>query len=1115
MNSYAKGIMSILTISMLLAASVPLMTSAFGVPTGADSADWYMTVEGVLDTDKYTLYPYSAKSLNIGFSKFGEMVNSIDNVGLEYGGERDPFAPPAGPSVTEAMPKRVWQEGWLINITYMSTITGFLRNVWAEAMHADLLDYGNGWIRVDDEYPGSSPSESAEDPRDRGLYIGSSPALYGFGGRKTNGTVVTEDIEVLYDGPRRFVARLVNTISDWIQLDGPDTAIDVPLVQVIITIDFNKDKKEVNLFKDVKLITTKAVFGAIPISYWFPTEPVSTINSSVATTYPNVSDWFSDPDSPGYQEGHAPGGNVSYIPSVYHEFAGLFIQFSNRGEWDLGKPDTYQSYVHFFTEGNQKPPFDYILPTTPKPQPAGPDENITEGLATVYDYPYELTTTIFPNYYSRHGSEPDTASGDTFDVAQIIGSEGVGAAPKYVGFAAYWPSLSDWSVDSQRMSQWWKSLTTEDAHTIDRPDEPFKSPNLIGEWDFMLSDSAFTISYPWQPDSMAPIKVDKQFRGVTTYGLTDIHNNAVLDSSDFQYKWCNFSFTGIKDLGLEPLGDGRPWSEIWGVVERMEPYPPRYFIPYEDYYWPNTPDNRSIPWVGRGFDDNFNGPSPWVPNYNENIIDNEVAYQLYEKFKPWDLQKASEKATSRFVEFGLGLSEDDEDGGYDFIHLQMTSMEDFLPFYSEAYWYDDDDGVVGDDPIELGEWGAYCTFAERVLVEMDPEDEPGVLTLLTRGVDYKIYTYSGLNDAWIYFEDADGDPVDIPEGALIKVLYSTYGGSYEWVTVGMDSRAVDSVGSSMITEAFDSIKDIPVWKPSLDIKDTQFGATVPFLLRKFGTGYARSDYYYSTTDHRLALKDDWSSTWPIASSNIITVGGPLANAVTEYFNEFGQAIYRGSNFGENDFLLTSDWGATFLGPTRDPPYQLNTVVDPAEEGLEGSGIGIVSTHKDINGTVGLYVYGYSGDDTVWTSKLFFNLNTIPIFLDDGNGQLDWTDVNDNGLLDPWDLGYTGFEERTEKWVPKLHQYAWGWWAGNDLLLGFIVPDDYDEPKWFFMPLLMILQKENPGVTELVIRIYYDIPNSVNPYVIDSGDFFSEEIHPVALIVEELGTISEKPQHPDP
>ncbi|MGQ9469175.1 MAG: hypothetical protein ACUVTD_05035, partial [Nitrososphaerales archaeon] len=651
MGKYTKASISILVISMLFVSSLPLMTrmtSGFGVPPGADPPEWYMTVQGVLDTDTYTLYPYEQKSLKIGFSQFGEMIDSINNVGLEYAGERDPFAPPAGPTVDTAMPKRVWMEGWLINITYFSTITGKMRNVWATAQHADLLEYGNGWIRVDNDYPVGPASESEEDPRDPGYYIGSVPALYGLGGRKTNGTVTTDPIEVLYDGPRRFVARLVNHVSDWIQLAG--TVKDVPLVDIIITIDFNKDKKEVNLLKDVKIVAPKGTYSTIPIDYWFPTEPIVGDYGAMgfSPSVPGIGDWFSDSASDGYQYSQ-PSDGKSWIHRKYPAgFPGLFIQFSNRGEWDLGKPPTYTSYVHFFTQGGQDPPFDYILPTTPLPQLAGPDEDVVEGLATVYDYPWALTTTIFPNYYSRHGSEPDTTWGDTFDMAQIIGFEGSGVVPKYVGWAAYWPSLSDWAVDG--MSQWWKSLTTDDPHTIDRHDEPFRSPYLIGEWDFLLSDTAYTISYPWQPDQTtpewpgAPIKVDKQFRGVTVYGVTDLHNDNAPgtgpDDEDYEYEWSQFS-----EVPLEvPFG---PISPIEDFVTK------KFFDPDAIKATLDLP-----PMVGRGYDDNMNGFNAWntgpkgLSGYEENIIDQEVAYQLYEKFKPWDLEKSSEKWTMRWVEFG-------------------------------------------------------------------------------------------------------------------------------------------------------------------------------------------------------------------------------------------------------------------------------------------------------------------------------------------------------------------------------------------------------------------------------------------------------------------------------
>ncbi|MGB9676059.1 MAG: hypothetical protein ACPL0C_02595, partial [Candidatus Bathyarchaeales archaeon] len=128
-----KKILSILLIATISATI--LTTSLFIKTTEAtDPSSWYMTVNGVLNTDYYSLYPFKVdKSLKIGFSKFGEMIDSSTNVGLEYR-DRDAFAPAAGSGVPSQIAKHKWMSGWLINITYMS-VSG-IRNVWAMAQHA-------------------------------------------------------------------------------------------------------------------------------------------------------------------------------------------------------------------------------------------------------------------------------------------------------------------------------------------------------------------------------------------------------------------------------------------------------------------------------------------------------------------------------------------------------------------------------------------------------------------------------------------------------------------------------------------------------------------------------------------------------------------------------------------------------------------------------------------------------------------------------------------------------------------------------------------------------------------------------------------------------------------
>ncbi|MCJ7763312.1 hypothetical protein MUP38_07675, partial [Candidatus Bathyarchaeota archaeon] len=280
-----------MTTVILMALATPLI--AIPAVSAADSADWYQTVSGNLSTDAYTLYPYSTfSSLKIGFSKFGEMINSNDNVGLEYGSV-DPFAPPAGSDIASIV-KSAWLNGWICNITYYHTIRSEMRNVWVSAQHGDPLGvtYGGDWIRVD-FLNDRSATFGLEDPRDPGYIIGNYAAgSDNYGGRKTNGTTVTEPIQVLYNGPRSFVALLKTTVYDHFQYQSDSTAEDIPLLQVRFMIIFEKVKKQVVVFKELKTLVT---------------------------------DKYTDV---------------------------LKVQFSNRGEVDLGnEANGYASYFHFYTQG--------------------------------------------------------------------------------------------------------------------------------------------------------------------------------------------------------------------------------------------------------------------------------------------------------------------------------------------------------------------------------------------------------------------------------------------------------------------------------------------------------------------------------------------------------------------------------------------------------------------------------------------------------------------------------------------------------------------------------------------------------------------------------------------
>ncbi len=753
------GLLLISIMALNLALLTPLMAEEETV-----SVDWtenpndYMTVEGVLHNDYYVLYPYEKKSLKIGFSKYGELINTIDNVGLEYD-TVDPFAPPAG-SAVGSIPKAMWVQGWLINITYLHNTLGW-RNVWAAALHSDTMAIGGPWLRVD--FVGDNhPTYGKEDPRDPGYIIGNYGAGGPFyGGRKTNGTAVSYPIKVLYNGPRRFVAQLITDIYDHpAHLD--DTGRDIPLVRLIFTIIFNKVKKEVNILKDVKSLLT---------------------------------------EKEGYE---------------------MKIQLSNRGEVDLGNEASgYHSYFHFWTQGTQTKYDDMV-----------------EGQPTVYNSHWTKCPTQDPlnddnepepyRGLSQSGSYPQLTSA-TFDVAQAYNPRS-----RHVWFAAFWPSLSDWTIDG--WSIWWRSMDRNDPHLIDaegytetgKPMEP-KIPFYIGEWDFVLVAK--------ERSDIGPV----QFRGVTMYGVVNHH-----DAED-----CHMD--GVK-----------------------------------------------------------------------NTIDREVRYFLDETFNPWDLKKAVDKKTMRWVEFGTGPT----------ITLSRTPKN-----------------------VPDNQWDQYCVFSERV-IDLDE--------------GYELEAREGYN--WLgqdTYNITGKNITGLDSGHRYKVLYSTEEEETpgRWIVVGRDAASVDSVGAALVAAAFKN-KIIEsnggggayIGIAGEDMFDPFLPNQIPYVMRRFGAGHTWRDYRDGLK--RAALNDDWCKRWPVSSSNMIFIGGaePYVNLGAYYFNDFTDAF---SDFpGEFTTPYGSPWAGKIVALTCwNTNNQMNTY-----SSSDAVGYAVIATYKDLNGTVGFLVYGHWGRDTYYASQ---------------------------------------------------------------------------------------------------------------------------------------------------
>ena len=264
---------------MLSVASTLFTTGVVIASPGVDGE----TITGVLTSDYYALYPYETTSMDFGISKYGEMIDGtglLPDVGLQYPGyetaathdqrvvgdlSRDPFA-------NEMVDKMLWLNGWLLEARYTHRTYGD-RLVLSMAMSADMAAFGGDWLN--------------------GHKLDFTLAPHG--GRKTTGYAETEDLEVLYDGPREYIAICKTTIYDWFDGDE-DESVDHPdetwpILDFRLTFIFNKVKKEVIILKDVKiLISGKALQSPVD------------------------------------------------------------VQLSNREEWDLGPAPDWASYAYFYRD---------------------------------------------------------------------------------------------------------------------------------------------------------------------------------------------------------------------------------------------------------------------------------------------------------------------------------------------------------------------------------------------------------------------------------------------------------------------------------------------------------------------------------------------------------------------------------------------------------------------------------------------------------------------------------------------------------------------------------------------------------------------------------------------
>jgi len=470
----------------------------------------------VLASDNYVLFPYEKYNLIFGFSKYGELINGAAEQGLEYRG-MDVFA---NPNVLE----EDWSQGWFIDIHYADNDNAY-KNVWAFAMYSDL----SGSTGIGGDWQEGCPDGTLAAPH---------------GGRKTNAYATTDPIKVLYDGPRRFVA-LTHTII------YEDSGKTKALVGITITFVFNKDKKCVILYKDIK---------RLDLGKWGRT---------------------------------------------------FQVEFSNRGEWDIGTTASPPSYAHFY-----------------------------DDLATVYDYEYH-------DFYNV-----------TFDVTGFDAVQMIDEGGSYVGFAAFWPQLFGKLVDGTNhitQTTVLSSLCTKEYnHTWDY----FGSP--AGKNITFIGDSGLG----WPTADLYP-------RGA---GLWDdapmVFKNGIMLSEDSDYTWSTSNDEII--FTTEPADTDyiivvyKHQTPTGGGADDMNDHTTEPKTPYVIGEWCFDLEDtdrkrqfRAVTMYGltdrHDADDDDADAETWQ-DVDSNVIDCEVQYYLNETFNPFDLYNAVHKQEFRWLYYDDSLT---------------------------------------------------------------------------------------------------------------------------------------------------------------------------------------------------------------------------------------------------------------------------------------------------------------------------------------------------------------------------------------------------------------------------------------------------------------------------
>jgi hypothetical protein len=255
-------------------------------------------------------------------------------------------------------------------------------------------------------------------------------------------------------------------------------------------------------------------------------------------------------------------------------------------------------------------------------------------------------------------------------------------------------------------------------------------------------------------------------------------------------------------------------------------------------------------------------------------------------------------------------------------------------------------------------------------------------------------------------------------------------GPFMYIAVGATANTVDDLAAAFLSPNYNGTKYSAF--PVLDKHFTAEG-TIPYVLDEYsegnylwewnnydeGVGADDTTYYYTTLKHFVfdyyddylpvsgmyvqPIKGGWcygggdwypsinplSEHWSCCSwaqsvydsvdydpNGIMAAGGPKANWVARYFNDYMYAITREGDFDSEYKYYANIDGEEAVGtaPTSDPSlrtldfFPLSTWGTSQETFYYQAGYAVIALGRDEGGVRGLNVYGWDARDTYWASE---------------------------------------------------------------------------------------------------------------------------------------------------